>query len=624
MSENPISSFQAQEHTQYTNELIFVPGKFTLSDMETVPYLAAVMPLQDLVSQINLVEDIPEEALLDWSLEELFQRDISWDRVETDLVNRYLNDQSKLSFFNSLTVALLPREGFTIEKSYGEPDFKPSGRGDGWKRIDVGNICVEFLIGGDIGVVRWNKDRVFPVAIDGQHRLAALKAYYEQRKANLIPGSPELETKISLIFLILDERIGFTRGVEKPLIETLREIFIDLNKNARNVPKSRLILLEDQNIQSLCVRTLLAKKAKEFSENQLPLSIVTWKGNEVKFDSGYSITSVLNLNEIVSHCLDRASIDAIDPLAKRQVKQYIDKITAKLDLEQEVKKSITDRSQSCIDRAEPFSFKKEHLDALQDAFRQQWAPYIVRVFREFTPYKEYISKADAVGAIDKMLADYLLLPTEKRKAFENSRKASDNTFNPRLAIEEPLKELSNLKINEWAFQVVFQKGLFINLFDLDPQKESLFNSFNFNSRTDFLTWWISEMNKLHEQGVFNLDWKAGKEKTDLWLGIAKNPGSRSIQYTQSAAKRISSFITICLYFRQVGTQQDVSKFVDSLIDDTETTPQIVQNAITPVRKGLISLININARMNSNEIKDPRELVKQLKQEFAKRFRAIQE
>ena len=72
MSESTLSTFKAQEQTQYTDELIFVPGKFTLSDMESVPYLTAVMPLQDLVNQINLVEDIPEEALLDWSLEDYF------------------------------------------------------------------------------------------------------------------------------------------------------------------------------------------------------------------------------------------------------------------------------------------------------------------------------------------------------------------------------------------------------------------------------------------------------------------------------------------------------------------------------------------------------------------------
>ena len=111
--------------------------------------------------------------------------------------------------------------------------------------------------------------------------------------------------------------------------------------------------------------------------------------------------------------MDRASIDAIDPLAKRQVKQYIDKITAKLDLEQQVKKSIINRSQSCIDRVEPFSFKEGHLEALQDALSSTmdttYYPCIQRVY----PYKRYISKAEKVGAIDKMLADYLLLPAEK-------------------------------------------------------------------------------------------------------------------------------------------------------------------------------------------------------------------
>ena len=79
-----------------------------------------------------------------------------------------------------------------------------------------------------------------------------------------------------------------------------------------------------------------------------------------------------------------------------------------------------------------------------------------------------------------------------------------------------------------------------------------------------------------------------------------------------------------MYFNQVGTQQGTDNFVDSLINDTKTTPQIVKNAVIPVRKGLISLININARMNAEEIKDPKELEKRLKQEFAKRFKAIQE
>ena len=621
MSNSPLATFIAEGQNKYTDELIFVPGKFTLSDTESVPYFAAVMPLQDLVNQIKLVEDIPEEALLDWSLEELFQRDISRDRVEAELVNRYLKDRNKLSFFNSLTIALLPQNGFTIEECYGEPDSKPSGRGgDGWDRKDIGNICVEYLTDGGIGVIRWHKERIFPVAIDGQHRLAALRAYYEEKKETLIPGSSELETKISLILLILDERVGFKRKSEKPIIETLREIFIDLNKNARNVPKSRLILLEDQNIQSLCVRTLLPKKARKFTSNVLPLSIVTWRDDEAKFDSGYSVTSVLNLNEIVSYCLNRISLESIDPLEERQIKQYVDKITAKLELEQEVKQSITERRQWCIDRAEPFSFQQAHLDAFQDAFRRQWAPHIVRVFKEFTPYKKYLSKAEEIGAVDKMLADYLLLPVEKRDRFQERKKTDNKTFNPRLEIKDPLEELTHLKTNEWAFQVVFQKALFINLFELEPQRESLFGR-RFDSRNDFLTWWIAQVNDLHEQGVFSIHWKAEKGSADLWLGIANNPGSGSIQHSQAAANRISSFITICMYFKCTSAQQEINNFVDNLIEERDGVPRIVQNAFKGIRNGLESLIK--AKANPDEIEDPKRMEKRVKQECVKRLKAIQ-
>lgn len=620
MSKSPLATFIVKEQNKYTDDLIFLPGEFKLSDTESVPYFAAVMPLQDLVQQIKLVEDIPEEALLDWSLEELFQRDISWDRVKSDLVDRYLKVRNKLSFFNSLTIALLPQNGFTIEESYGEPESTPSNREGNWKKMDVGNICVESLTGANIGIIRWHKERIFPVAIDGQHRLAALKAYYEEKKETLIPGSSELDTKISLILLILDERVGFKRKSHKSIIGTLREIFIDLNKNARNVPRSRLILLEDQNIQSLCVRTLLPQKAKQSSVDVLPLPIVTWRNAETKFDSGYSVTTVVNLDEIVGYCLNRASLERIDPLDERQIKQYIDKITAKLELEQETRQSITNRLQWCIDRAEPFSFEKEHVDAFQDAFRRQWASHIIRVFREFSPYKKYLLKAEEIGAIDKMVADYLLLPEEKRDKFEERKKADNKDFNPRLEIKDPLDELENLKTNEWAFQVVFQKALFINLFELEPQKESLFG-LSFANKKDFLTWWIDQVNALHQQGVFSLHWKAEKGAADLWLGIANNPGSGSIQHSQAAANRISSFMTICMYFRQIDTQLEINEFVNALIDERDGIPRIVQNAFKTIRNGLESLIRAKANFDVTE--EPKKLEKQVKQELIIRLKAIQ-
>ena len=611
MSNEELANFVAHQPDKYTDPLVFVPGEYTLSEEGQVPYLAAVMPLQNIVNQIKLVEDIPEETQLNWSLEELFQRDINWERVENELVG-YLKATRELSFFNSLTIALLPQTGSKIEESYGQPEFSPDAAYPGWTKIDVGNICVEYNSDRSIGAIRWHKQKVFPVAIDGQHRLAALKQYCEDLDQN----RPEFQTKIPLLFLILDERVGFRGRPEEPIIETLRKIFIDLNKNARNVPKSRLILLEDRNIQSLCVRTLLASNAQE-SSKALPLSMVTWKDDEAKFDSGYSITTVLNLNEIVSYCLGHA-LEPTELLEKEEVERYVGKITGKLELGVEIQNSINDHTKLLTGRGERFSFEREHLDALEGAFREQWTPCIVRIFKEFVPYKQYLSTAKQIQAIDGMLANYLLLSEEKRRQFREKKKVEDKTFNPESVIDLPLKKLTNLKQNEWAFYVVFQKALFINFFTLEAQSPSLFD--NNRSRNDFLTWWIGHINALHEQGIFNLDWKAKKGKADLWLGIAKNPGSESIQYSRAAANRISSFITICIYFRHGDKQQDENQFVDGLVDDSPSFPRAARNAFKTVRNGLESLVKMKTTVD--EI-DDQILEKRVKQEFVKRLKAIQ-
>jgi len=633
MSKSKLENFEALQQNKYTEPLLFIPGEYKLSQVGRVPYLVAVMSLEDLVNQIKLVEDIPEEARLDWSLEELFQRDISWDRVRTELVNGYLKDPNKLSFFNSLTIALLPQKGLEIEESYGKPESSPSASYPKWNQIDVGNIRIEYIPDRSIGVVRWHKERVFPVAIDGQHRLAALKQYYEE--VHLTPGV-SLETKIPLIILILDERVGFEGRSEKSLIGTLREIFIDLNKNAREVPKSRLILLEDLNIQSFCVRTLLASKAKESSSDVLPLPMVTWREDEAKFDSGYAITSVLNLNEIVGYCLGRRSIEEIDRLDESQVRGYVDQINAKLELGTETQESIKKHLQSRVGREEPFSFTDEHLAAFREAFRKQWTPHIIRVFWEFGPYKKYFSEAKQIGAIDGMLADYLLLPEEeglpqkkaKRERFKERKKAEDETFNPKLEIDAPLETLENLKENEWAFYVVFQKALFINLFELETQRPSLFNDEIGESRNGFMTWWIAQMNALYDCGVFNLDWKEGKGNADLWLGIANNPVSGTIQYSKAAANRISAFITICIWFNNDSTQEDVNAFAESLIGDSDRLPVIVRNAFKNrgmVKEGLESLVKarIDHRQEDDEEKLARKVKREIKKELVKRLKAIQ-
>ena len=521
-----------------------------------------------------------------------------------------------------MTIALLPQKGLEIEENYGETESSPDAVYPDWEKIDVGNICVEYSDRGGtgIGVVRWHKERIFPVAIDGQHRLAALKKYCEEGKDHLTLGE-SLDTKIPLIFLILDERVGF-KGRSENLLVTLREIFIDLNRNARRVPKSRLILLEDLNIQSFCVRTLLASKAKEASSDVLPLSLVVWQEDETKFDAeskfSHAITSVLNLNEIVGSCLDVKPFEEIDRLDDSQVRTHVDQLNAKLELGSEVEESIKKHLELCIDRHDPFSFKDEHLTAFNQAFSEQWTSHITGVFREFTPYRKYLSAAKQIGAIDGMLADYLLLPEEKQEKFKERKKAEDEVFNPRSAIDDPLEKLKDLKKNEWAFYVVFQKALFINLFRFEAQRRSLEIGEIAQSRSEFITWWMAQINELYKHGVFYLDWKKGQG--DLWRGIAKRSDNGTIQYSRAAASRISSFITISIWFNYISTLQNVNEFADSLIRDDSKLPNIVQNAFKGrgmVRSGLETLIS-----DSDEL-DDKQLRRRVKAELVKRLKATQ-
>lgn len=618
MSNLSLETFEAPQPSRYTEPLLFVPGEYKFSQVGAVPYFSAVMPLENLVDEIKLVEDIPESARMDWSLEELFQRDINWVRVEQELVNGYLKDPNKLSFFNALTVALLPLNGVAIDQSYGEPASAPPVAYPTWEKIDVGNVHVEFGLNRSVGVVQWHEGRVFPVAIDGQHRLAALKAYCTELKGNGVANLPELQTKIPVILLILDERVGFKRQSGDTLIKTLREIFIDLNKNARTVPKSRLILLEDRNLQSVCVRTLLASNAAEISE-RLPLSLVTWLEDEAKFDSGYNFSTVLNLNEVVGYCLAGALPDAIEPFDERAIKAFTDRITARLRLEPKIKDSLKAHCLSRIGRAEPFSVKDEHLTAMEEAFREQWTPHILRVFREFTPYENYLSKAREIGAVEGMLRDYLLLSAEQREKFRNRKKAESETFNPHDAIDAPLIELEGFKTNEWAFYTVFQKALFLNFFELERQRPFPSIGGFGTRREDFLTGWLAQMNRLYEQGVFQLDWKKGKG--DLWRGIAKNPGSGTIQYSKAAANRISAFITLCFWLND-AEQEDAKTFATRLVEDrTGDLPNFIKKTVFQrrIEPGLKSLIQAN--MDVDEVEDS-ILAKAVKKELVKRFTAI--
>ena len=273
------------------------------------------MTLRQANQSLSLVSEFPGAESLAWRVEELYQRDIDWGRVQRQIVP-YLQDQSQPQFFNSLTVALLPIFDGQVRNSFEGTNWAPPPL-LGEDKFDLVKIRGPFKLGywgswqsseepgAKLGQIRWNTSQVFGIAIDGQHRLAAIKEY---AKAKDKDASLD-KTQIPVILLVLDEELGYYSPKGKPIVDVLRKLFIDLNKHAVRVSRSRQILLDDKDPHALCVRALVGRQVMEGdgdlrqSPPRLPLSLVDWHSDSARFDKGPYLATILGLDWIVTTVL---------------------------------------------------------------------------------------------------------------------------------------------------------------------------------------------------------------------------------------------------------------------------------------------------------------------------------
>ena len=241
----------------------------------------------------------------------LVQREYDEERIELDIVKNFLNVKGKLHFFPPLTVALIPTNyGEDAETLSAEVLFqKPTDESFGSVKFNIGNgilqetvywqeNSIEELedafrentesypyINQNLGFMKWDKAAFNAVIIDGQHRYLALKKYIKNF------GMNPLHCQIPINFITLipkpSKKIDFS-----DLVETARELFIDINKNAQKVSEPRQILLDDRDLKMYISRSsirqfnkLRADKFYEWTQsqfsdirylNRIPQEIVSW------------------------------------------------------------------------------------------------------------------------------------------------------------------------------------------------------------------------------------------------------------------------------------------------------------------------------------------------------------
>jgi hypothetical protein len=451
--------------------------------------MASLLRFQQIAEYLDLVTTDPKYATQDWRVEELFQREVSQKRVY-DLVDHYLKSDSRPQFFNSLTIVLKPREG--ISEPYQSPMRDPAYK----RSIGVGPIRISYDIEDSAlrcptpmthGRLAWNRSQVYAVAIDGQHRLAAIKE---------LGGDAALTSSLSVLFLVLDEKLAFQAPVGWSATTAMRSIFVDLNKRAERVSRARTLLLDDIDPRAQFVRRLFGPALgfaiteekgplgfpvgdKGEFDSRVPLALIDWHGEtKSKIEQGPYLSSVLALDWIVKKTLDakhpkKPAIPDLLSLSMDDENYYgrIKNVLSQWPLSWQGS-GVDKHWQDCQDHGRPFFLNSKEIESLADEYEMTWGRPITRLLTGIGPYSKVVKKRLNADTLNPRFAQWYQAKAD-REAHEKSQVKIREYYRDRLEkIEGTLKnevsipqyrevvaEIDRLKKDSVFFYLVGQRAL---------------------------------------------------------------------------------------------------------------------------------------------------------------------
>ena len=379
-------------------------GTFSSAGSLPIEYLQTTFSHGEL-NRLALARDVRPDRL---DFEMLMQRDIDEGRAETSL-REYLNprgstpaDMERYSvFFPPLLIACVPCEDNTIRQRYPDETWEvlDDGRlvrrwGDmfqleyyttGWVQrhelrspdsdlsasIDLTNVEAKFNLSAG------TEHGVKLIAIDGQHRLHALKTLLGHRGGVIsdliVPTCILFSTSASDACKAFHARGS---AIELPSVpETFRKVFVDVNSKMERVGAHTNILLNDTNIGSLIVREFCSAVNER---DGFELSAVEWNVRSIKDSTQltrvYSITSIGILEKALKECFEKS-----EPLMRRLLD------IQDVSVEQELKDAADDPDDPDIAWT---SFSIAQRRILAGRVKGGTVALLYRVFFELDPYAQ--------------------------------------------------------------------------------------------------------------------------------------------------------------------------------------------------------------------------------------------
>ena len=271
--------------TPYNQTLNGVYGEFGSGAGLRAFYLqTAITPAE--LGRISLISDIPGSER--WEVRDLFQREVDNERISTSLLP-YLQNEDKIKFFNPLTLTVLPMndDGTSVLATMPRVvDKSEADDGTTWSILEREEYYQLRWVSHhpEWAQLKWNDRRSRLVAIDGQHRLSALKRFRRNKAAG---KAREEFMRWRIPAVIVTFRAVEGESEPPSVLDVVRSIFVYINTRAQKVNDARAILLSDESINSICTQELLQHShdndigaAEQRSETRIPLLFYDWRGEE--------------------------------------------------------------------------------------------------------------------------------------------------------------------------------------------------------------------------------------------------------------------------------------------------------------------------------------------------------
>ena len=246
------------------------------SRMGTWNYYVVKMSARELSQNVMYASEVHEDRTLDKAI----QRILDESRVKKDIVE-YLKRQPN-RFFSSIVVAALE----------GDPVFYPVKVTDD-PRFEI--FHDDRKLNEAFGVLKFDGTQKY-YALDGQHRLSAIKTLLERTES--APGGAPIgieNDEISVIVVVPNQEDS-----KETFMQKYRRLFANLNRYAKQTDQATNIIMDEDDTFAILTRRLITDYTFFHSDARSQLEsdrIKTKKGKNLKTGDSY-FTSIETLYEM--------------------------------------------------------------------------------------------------------------------------------------------------------------------------------------------------------------------------------------------------------------------------------------------------------------------------------------